>query len=401
MVSRVLALVLALWASGTGAQELSGLARATSDGSAIGDVFWGGARVDLALSQGVPFRAYVVGSPNRLVLDFQEVDFSQVTSEDLLKVGRISDVRFGSVQPGWSRLVADLAQPLVPESIFMTVDDTDGRAKLSVILAKATQEAFDSRAGAPHSDEWREPAIVAGPKSTSTTQVIVIDPGHGGIDPGAENGGVHEAELMLTLAAELRDTLRRVEGLDVYLTRDADYFVSLEARIALSKAVSADVFISLHADALKEGTARGATVYTLADSATDAASTALAERHDRGDILAGVDLRKSDDRVAGVLLDLARLENQPRSQALARHLVDGIRNATGVVHKRPLREAGFSVLKAADVPSVLIEVGFLSTDADLENLQDPMWRAGLAAGIRDGIQAWLIDDAANEPLRRQ
>ena len=137
------------------------------------------------------------------------------------------------------------------------------------------------------------------------------------------------------------------------------------------------------------------------DDASDAASAALAERHDRDDLLSGLDLSGSDDRVADVLLDLARLDNTPRGVALARHLVDGIRNAVGTVHKRPLRRAGFSVLKAADIPSVLVEVGFLSTAADLDNLQDPIWRAGMAAGIRDGITDWALEDAALARLRRQ
>ena len=126
----------------------------------------------------------------------------------------------------------------------------------------------------------------------------------------------------------------------------------------------------------------------------------MAERHNRDDLLAGIDLSQSDDRVANVLMSLARLDNAPRSEALARHMLDGIRNAVGRVHKRPLRSAGFSVLKAADIPSVLLEVGFLSTDEDLKNLSDPIWRQGMAAGIRDGLIAWRAEDAALAPLRR-
>jgi N-acetylmuramoyl-L-alanine amidase len=105
--------------------------------------------------------------------------------------------------------------------------------------------------------------------------------------------------------------------------------------------------------------------------------------------------------VAQVLMDIARLDNTPRSRALARHLVQGMRNAVGDVHKRPLRQAGFSVLKAADIPSVLVEVGFMSSQRDLENLVDPLWRAGMAAGIRDGIDAWALEDAALDGLRRR
>lgn len=139
----------------------------------------------------------------------------------------------------------------------------------------------------------------------------------------------------------------------------------------------------------------------LDEMASDAASEALAERHDRDDILAGLDLSGADDRIADVLLDIARLDNGPRSLSLAQHLLVGIENAVGEVHKRPLRRAGFSVLKAADIPSVLIELGFLSTERDRANLLDPDWRNGMAAGIRDGIAAWSLEDAALSRLRRQ
>lgn len=172
------------------------------------------------------------------------------------------------------------------------------------------------------------------------------------------------------------------------MTRDADVFVSLEARVAAAHDANADLFMSLHADALEEGIARGATVYTLSEDASDAASAALAERHNRDDILAGLDLARTDDRVAGVLMDLARLDTTPRSTALASALVAGIDNATGDTHKRPLRSVNFSVLKSADIPSVLVEVGYLSTPDDLKKLRDPAWRAGMAsraAGRSSGL----------------
>lgn len=229
---------------------------------------------------------------------------------------------------------------------------------------------------------------------------VVLDPGHGGIDPGAEAGDVNEARLMLTFARELREVLLRAD-FEVVLTREADVFVSLERRIAIAHQVEADLFISLHADSLASGMAHGATVYTLSDSASDAASAALAERHNRADLLAGLDLTGTDDVVADVLMDLARLETQPRADALARAMVGGIRAATGHVNRRPLRSAGFSVLKAADIPSVLLEAGFLSTPEDLKNLKDPAWRTRLAEGVRDGLLAWAEEDAAQAALRRR
>lgn len=382
------------------AQDLGVLAR-FQDGAF--EDRWGGAKLRLEVSQGVPWRVFTLTGPNRLVMDFREVVWGDVDPQTLVDSDRIGAVRVGGYRPGWSRLVAELSEPMTIATAELVTDPTTSVATISVILNSVDQAAFDNAAGAPRDAGWDlpEPARIAAlPPRDPNRLRIVIDPGHGGIDPGAERAGIREADLMLTFGRELQEVLRRAGGFDAILTREGDYFVSLEARVALARDAGADVFISLHADALAEGEARGAAVYTLSDDATDAASAALAERHNRDDLLAGIDLSQSDDRVANVLMSLARLDNAPRSDALARHMLDGIRNAVGRVHKRPLRSAGFSVLKAADIPSVLLEVGFLSTDEDLRNLSDPIWRQGMAAGIRDGLMAWRAEDAALAPLRR-
>ena len=182
------------------------------------------------------------------------------------------------------------------------------------------------------------------------------------------------------------------------LTRADDYFVSLERRIALAHRAAADVFISLHADALSEGQAHGATIYVLSNEASDVASRKLAERHDRDDLIAGVDLSGSDDQIADVLLDMARQETQPRTEALAQTLANGMAQQGGPMNRRPVRRASFSVLKAADIPSVLVELGFLSSPRDLKNLKNPEWRSTMARGIRQGLQAWRQQDLARRDL---
>ncbi len=361
-----------------------------------------GARLTLGLSQGVPWRAFTLSDPPRLVLDFREVDWSGADPDRIDRADAVKTLRVGAFRAGWSRLVAVLDAPQVIAQAGMRIDDATGRAELQVDLSSTTEDVMRAASGAPHDPRWDLPraSLTAPSPATGAPLRIVLDPGHGGIDPGAERGGIREADLMLTFGRELRDVLRRA-GFQVELTRDDDVFVSLEGRVAAAHDARADLFVSLHADAIEEGIAHGASVYMLDEGASDAASAALAERHDRDDILAGLDLSGSDDRIADVLLDLARLDNAPRSLSLAQHLLQGIENAVGEVHKRPLRRAGFSVLKAADIPSVLIELGFLSTDRDRANLQDPFWRAGMAAGIRDGIAAWSAEDAALSRLRRQ
>jgi N-acetylmuramoyl-L-alanine amidase len=400
-LKRIVAFVLcAVLAGPVLSQDLGALAR--FEAGNVRDR-WGATELRLEISQGVPWRVFTLTNPNRLVMDFREVQWGEVDPNSLNASDRISAVRMGAYRPGWSRLVADLAEPMRVQTAELATDPSDGGATITVRLQKTDQADFDLTAGAPRDPRWDLPApalVDTMPPRDPNRVRIVLDPGHGGIDPGAERDGITEANLMLTFGRELQDVLRRAGGFDVILTRDGDYFVSLEARVAAARDAGADVFISLHADALAEGEARGAAVYVLSDDASDAASAALAERHNRDDLLAGLDLSQSDDRVANVLMSLARLDNAPRSEALAKHMLEGIRNAVGRVHKRPLRSAGFSVLKAADIPSVLLEVGFLSTEEDLKNLSDPIWRQGMAAGIRDGIIAWRDEDRALAPLRR-
>lgn len=396
--------VLATAATPLWAQGMTALPRVDGQASQITEGWFGGTRLELHLSQGVPFRVFLLDDPARLVVDFREADWRGVSKSDLLETpGKVSDLRFGPFQPGWSRLVADLAQPMLPREIAMPIDAGSGKATLEIMLDDATPEEFAEAAGAPVDPSWTM-ALAAAPKPPAPPGAdrfrVVLDPGHGGIDPGAEASGLLEKDLMLTFANALRDTLVR-DGIDVVLTRDADIFVALETRVAIAHRAEADLFISLHADILRQSGAKGATVYTLSDEASDTATEHLAARHNRSDIIAGTDLTGSDDQVAGILLDLARQETEPRSVAAARALIDGMTKAGGPMNRHPMRRAGFSVLKSADIPSVLIEIGFLSSERDLNNLRDPTWRAVMVAAIADGIVKWRDDDAALKPLIRQ
>ncbi|SFE00035.1 N-acetylmuramoyl-L-alanine amidase [Roseivivax sediminis] len=386
------------------AQEMGALARLDAERSFVRDGRLGqGAEMRLALSQGVPWRIFTLDDPPRLVIDFREVDWGPVDPSSLLAGEQVQTLRIGAFRAGWSRLVADLAGPLEVATAGLDVSEDGGGAMLRVSLAPTDAATFAAGAGAPRDPRFDLPEPAATPVLPPKDGLlhVVLDPGHGGIDPGAQHGGATEADLMLTFARELEEVLMRAGGFQVALTRQGDIFMSLEARVAAAHRAGAEVFISLHADAIEEGIARGASVYTLARDAQDAASRALVERHERGEILAGLDLSGADDRVAGVLMDLARQDSAPRSRALAEALVGGIQEQEGAVHKRPLREAGFSVLKAADIPSVLIELGFLSTDEELRNMQDPEWRARMARGIRDGLEAWEREDTAEAGLRRR
>ena len=403
-VSQVL---VALWLlpAAAFAQEFSGLARIDASESAITDLGRHGVQIDLQLSLGVPYRLFTLDNPPRLVLDFQEVDWSALQDHDLLATDRINQVQFGTYVPGWSRLVANLAAPMQVATAGITVDSVTGGAHLTVTLTPVAADVFADQTGAPKDARWDlpTPADVGEipVKSPDAPLNVVLDPGHGGIDPGAERDGIVEKDLMLTFARELRELLLRNGGFDVTMTRDTDHFVSLERRISLAHQAGADVFISLHADSLAEGLAHGATVHVLSRDASDVASAKLVERHDRGDLLSGVDLSEADDQVTDILLDLARQETQPRTEAMASALVSAMTQTGGPMNRRPLRSAAFSVLKAADIPSVLIEIGFMSSPRDLINLQNPEWRASMAKGIRNGLLNWRKADQAQRALVRQ
>ena len=399
-----LMIFLAWVASPVFAQDFSALARVDAAKSQVSDL-GGGLVVDLYLSQAVPYRVFTLDDPRRLVLDFREVDWRGVSREAMLNADNASDLRFGPLRPGWSRMVVDLAGPVTVSEAGMQVAESTGLAVLRVVLDPASAADFAARAGAPVDAEWQAlaqtdttanaPEIVDGP------MIVAIDAGHGGIDPGAEREGVREADVVLALAIEVADAINRTGRMRAILTRDADFFVPLDERMTIARAAGVTAFISLHADALEEGGARGASVYTMSQEGLDEASERMAERHDRGDLLAGVDLQGNDDRIATVLMDLARLETEPAGLRLADALVVGLRGAGVPLNSRSRRRAKLGVLNAPDFASVLVELGFLSSKADRAALSSPISRAPMVAGIVSALTTWADAQAASAPLLRQ
>lgn len=399
-------LIAALWIGQAAlAGDLSALARLDPAASRVADE-GAGIAIDLAISQAVPYRAFLLNDPPRLVADFSVVEFGPSRPAALDRAARVRSLGWGPIREGWSRLVAELDGPYRIDSAEERVAESgEAEIRLRLVPEEAGRFAAITEAGVPEAARWAlpEPVEVAAPKRRQTGAaplVVVLDPGHGGIDPGAEADEVVEADLMLGFARELAEVLRR-GGMDVTLTREEDVFVPLETRISVARAAGADVFLSLHADALAEGEATGATVYLLADAASDAASAKLAERHDRADLLAGVDLAGQDDLVAAVMMEMARIETQPRADRLAEALVTAIQASGGRMHRHPIQEAAFSVLKSPDIPSILLEVGFLSSEADRRRLADPVWRAGFQEAILAALRAWAVADAAEARLIRQ
>ena len=387
---RLAALLLCL-AFPAAAQEFN--ARATVTGAAS-EMRRRGAELRLDLSQAVPWRVFVEGDPARLILDTSEVDWAALDPAALAGIG---PVLWGRVRPGWSRLALSLPRGMRIARAWMETGD-----------APAIHVELVDGAGAEgplNPMDWD-----AAPEPLPTTErprqtgdrplVVALDPGHGGIDPGAQRGSTTEATLMLRFARELAEVLRR-GGHEVVLTRESDEFVGLRGRTSIARAAGADLLISLHADAIADGEAEGATVYTLSTGEGEALAAEIAQRHGRDDLLLGIALEEQGDEIARILVELARAETAPRSAKLADALVAGLGQAGVRLHKRPRLGGRFTVLKAPDIPSVLLELGFMSDPQDLANLTSPDWRARMATAVARGIAAWAVQDAAEALRLRQ
>lgn len=408
MLFKMLAIVSAVYMTSLGAesQQLQALARVNVAKSNVTDGDDGGMVIRLALSQPVPYRLFTLSDPARLIIDFREVDWQGFDESRVLQTAKVADLRYGIFRPGWSRLVVDLSAPLNVALASMKVNHVDGTALLQVKLAASSLEVFKAASGAFASEEW---ALPKGEKGlhAKTRQVgdrpliVAVDPGHGGIDSGALREGYREKDLVLKFARELKEALILSGRFKAELTRTGDSFVSLPDRITIARQMGADVFLSIHADALSEGKATGTTVYTLSAEASDAAAEQLARQHDRSDLLAGVDLTQQDDLIATVLMDMARLETSVRSELLADMMVAGIGQSVGRIRKRPHLSAGFTVLKAPDIPSVLVELGFMSNRSDLSNLLTEEWREKVIQGVVLALDTWAFEDAAQARLLRQ
>ncbi|MRX51580.1 AMIN domain-containing protein [Paracoccus sp. S-4012] len=350
----------------------------------------------------VPYRAMLLDGPPRLVLDLQGVGLSAAEPTALPGAALVPAIRWGAIAGDRVRIVLELPSPMAIDRAVLT--GTGPAARLSLRLVPVAPEDFapEARGDAlPLLFDLPDPAplppaIARAPGALRVT----LDPGHGGFDPGAVAGGITEAALMLTVANEIAAALR-AKGVEVTLTRDGDRFVPLERRMTVARSAHADLLISLHADVLPEGEAAGAAVFLWDPEGDDRAAAELALRHDRDDLLAGLDLAGADDEVAATLMDIARLDTQPRSENISKFLLSEFALGRIAIRNRPVKGAAFSVLKSPDIPSVLVETGFLSDAGDRANLLDPQWRAGLAGAVARAVVAWAEDDAARAPLLRR
>ncbi len=384
--------------------------RAPGDFPVASDVRVGGdeqqTRLVVDLSQKIDIRPFVLANPYRVVIDMPQVAFQVPPRTGETGRGLIKAFRFGLVMQGGSRMVLDLAKPARIEKAFVLEADNGQPARLVLDLAAVDRDTFmraialDNRS--PESGNRRPPAPpVTKAEKSDPRPLVVIDPGHGGIDNGTQSAsGVQEKTIVLEFAHMLREQIEKTGKYRVLMTRVEDTFVPLAERVSLARSSEASLFVSIHADALArgDGDAHGASVYTISETASDATAARLAESENRADVIAGLDLSAEPDDVADILIDLARRETKTFSVQFARGLIAEMRKAARM-HKEPLKHAGFRVLRAPDVPSVLVELGYVSNRGDLKSLTSEAWRNRTAAAMAQAIDTYFSTRVAGAGRR--
>lgn len=364
------------------------------------------ARFVMDVSDRVGFSAFALAAPHRLVIDLPSMSFEVAHGMEQIERGPVSNFRFGVFGMSRSRIVLDLSGPVRIGSA-KSLPPVDGNpARLVIEIEQTSEKEFSEIVlkqrleVKANGDKPDNPGLLAAhplpknPKQADPRPLVVLDPGHGGIDTGAvSRKGLKESRLVLAFAKALKKELEKDGQVRVVLTREKDEFVSLSARVAFAQARHADLFVSIHADSVVQRYVRGATVYTLSDKASDKVAEALAKRENRSDLLAGLEIEEKDDTVADILIDLTRRETANHSMLYSRTLVGALKKSVRL-SKTPQRSAGFRVLKAPDIPSVLLELGYLSNDKDQADLGSKSWQQKAIKAITASIHAFFARRSA-------
>ena len=350
----------------------------------------------LKLDEAVPFKVYSLNYPNRIVLELNTETHKNLNDFDIKSSPLLGEIKFKKLVDGWAAITIYIDRPAKVQNLTMKPNKLDSsKVELSFELFPIVQYEFDRIVEIFSGTGIDEPAVTIENNfndNKNNKLIVVIDPGHGGLDPGAQVKTIRESDLMLSLAQVVVEEVKRLDNTEVILTRTSDQFTSLDKRLILAVQAGADVFISLHADTVEKGKASGSTVYTLSQAASDQASARLAARHGGNELISSVDLTGADTAITAALLGLLRQENTVRSNAFSKSIIKNLEDFGIKLNPKPSRKANFSVLKLPSVPSVLIETGFMSTSSDLRNLQDRDWAKKFAVAISSGILEWVAAD---------
>ena len=362
-------------------------------------------RFVMDFSRQVDLRAFTLADPYRVVIDLPQAVFKLPPRTGETGRGLIKAFRFGLIMQGGSRIVLDVTKPVRIDKAFVVAAAAGQPARLVVDLTAIDRASFLRTLAAerptpqtPATGTLHRDAANAG----DPRPIIVLDPGHGGIDNGTvASTGVMEKSIVLDFALLIREQIEKSGKYRVVMTRTDDSFIPLADRVRMARIRQAALFVSIHADALRkgEGQAEGATVYTLSETASDAEAARLAENENRADVIAGIDLSHEPGDVADILIDLAQRETKAFSVYFAKTVVKSMRKVARM-HKHPMKSAGFKVLKAPDVPSVLIELGYVSSKADLKKLTSSTWRTRTAGAMVQAIDAYFGSRTARGAVLR-
>ena len=352
------------------------------------------------LSVPVDASVFALADPYRIIVDLPEVRFVLPDGAGAMGRGFVTAFRYGSISAGRSRIVIDVTGPVAIDKQF-SVEPADGQpARLVIDAVPTTRDKFLAAAKAYRESHAPAPiAAVAGQGTTggdASKPLIVLDPGHGGIDLGARgDGGTLEKDVVLAFARVLGDKLVATGRYRVAYTRSDDTFIALGDRVRIAQEKNADLFISVHANSFPGSAVRGAIVYTVADEASDKMAAAQAEAENQSDVLAGIDVAAEDsDQVKTILADLTQRETRNFGVTFAQALIKHMGGKTRMF-KIPHKEASFKVLEAPDVPSALIELGYLTTPEDEKLLVSPAWQATTADGIVEAIDTYFKSPTAS------
>ncbi|MCZ8181079.1 MAG: N-acetylmuramoyl-L-alanine amidase [Rhizobium sp.] len=355
-------------------------------------------RIVLDFDRAPTIETRYIANPDRIIVDLPATAFA-FAEEDLKATGLFSDIRYGSMDATSARLVLTAARPARLAIAKVMPNETGGGYRLVLDAELVPAQDF---AALVSGQGWSEPkqastASVPVAVSASDEFVIAIDAGHGGIDTGAAGVATKtpEKDITLAFAKTLHEKLKNQPGVRAVMTRDTDKFLSLSERVLIARQKGADLLISLHADTLRQADIRGATVYTISDKASDHMAAQLAERENFSDTIGGVELpTETEPEVGDILLDLTRRETQAFSIAMAQAVVGSFEGQISLINN-PHRHAGFRVLQAPDVPSILLELGFLSNKEDEKLLLDPAWRERVAGLLVEAIKRYREPQLAN------
>ena len=346
-------------------------------------------RLVLELSDPVNLRTFTLANPARVIVDMPEVSWRLTSPPQPSPHGAIKSYRYGLFREGDSRMVIDLNTPVSVKDAVVLPPSGGFGYRVVIDMFPTEKASFDTNAGWPadlkQKESDAEKAVIAGLPAANGKKIVVIDPGHGGIDSGTNGvNGLMEKDLVLAEGLRLAVVLK-ARGYSVHMTRDKDIFIPLPERVAMARKYHADLMISLHADSNPDSSVQGLSIYTLNDGRSDREAAALAKRENQSDVIAGVDLSGDNNSVAPILIALAQRDTINKSSRFAQTALSQLAGATDILARSPHRSASLAVLVAPDVPAALIELGYLSNSSDASQMNTDRWRAGVATAIAAAV----------------